>query len=144
MFPWDFAVSCEPCAVSVSRSHLVSLPRDGHQGEHTDTHCQKRGERVYLAIDCSEIPLSKRVKDMRLNISEDHLRLQILPVQHEDKARDAVEHRHGHIRHGQVNQEVVGDAPHPPVRWTESLINQTSHKSPPPTKVGLYYKLFMC
>ena len=57
MFPGDIAVS--PCTVGVSSSHLVSLPRDGHQGEHTDTHGQERGERVYLAIDSSEIPLSK-------------------------------------------------------------------------------------
>ena len=44
----------------------------------------------------------------------------ILPVQHKDEAGDAVEHRHAHVRHGQVDQEVVGDAPHPPVSWTQN------------------------
>ena len=42
-----------------------------------------------------------------------------LPVQHEDEAGDAVEHGHAHVGHREVDQEVVGDASHSPVGWTE-------------------------
>ena len=44
----------------------------------------------------------------------------ILPVPHVDEGKDAVEGGHEDVRHGQVQQEVVGHAPHPPVSWKES------------------------
>ena len=36
----------------------------------------------------------------------------MLPVPHVDKGEDAVEGGHEDVRHGQVQQEVVGHAPH--------------------------------
>ena len=42
-----------------------------------------------------------------------------LPVPHVDEGEDAVECDHQDVRHGQVQQEVVSDAPHPPVGYKE-------------------------
>ena len=39
----------------------------------------------------------------------------ILPVPHVDEGEGAVEGGHEDVRHGQVQQEVVGHAPHPAV-----------------------------
>ena len=42
-----------------------------------------------------------------------------VPVQHEDEAGDAVEHSHAHVGHSEVDKEVVCNAPHSSVSWTE-------------------------
>ena len=41
----------------------------------------------------------------------------MLPVPHVDKREDAVEGGHEDVCHGQVQQEVVGHAPHAAVGW---------------------------
>ena len=97
-------------------SHLVSLPGNGHKGEHTHTHSEERGEGVDPTIHRSEKPLSVRCVPIVCLSGHNCTRV---PVQHEDEAGDAVEHGHAHVGHGQVDQEVVGDASHSPVSWTE-------------------------
>ena len=41
----------------------------------------------------------------------------IVPVSHEYKGGDTVEDGHHEVGQGQVDQKVVGDAPHSTVRW---------------------------
>ena len=53
--------------------------------------------------------------------------LHLLPVPHEEEAGDAVEGRHQEVGQRQVEEEVVGDAPHVPVRQDDPQHDRVAH-----------------
>ena len=64
---------------------------------------------VYIDCDQETFPECQTVLKWR--------QLDLLPVSHVDEGKGAVESGHEDVRHGHVQQEVVGHAPHPAMSW---------------------------
>ena len=83
---------------------------DGQHGEHAGRDRGERDELVEGAVEGSKVPNS-------MTIIKHNTRVTDAPVPHVDEGEDAVKGGYEDVCHAQVQQKVVGHAPHATVGW---------------------------
>lgn len=88
--------------------HALPVQGDGRHGVDAGKHGRDREEVVEPAVDVPEVPLS---------------------VRRVDEVDERVEGGHGRVGESQIQQEVVGDGPHPFVRQNNPNDDQVAENS---------------